>query len=161
LLSGGLPYHCRRGIRKLDTLLVVSGESERKFRLGLGIDLPNPVSAALSFIAPTMILPDRPQPPIPTGWLFHLDRRNVIATHWTPIPRSEATETGEGITGFRVRLLETAGRETRLFLRCFRAVKAARMSNPGEAATELPTKDDRIEIPLKPYQWAEVEAWLS
>ena len=161
VLSGGLPYYCRRGMRKLDTLLVVSGESERKFRLGLGIDLPNPLSAALSFIAPTMILPDRQQPPMPNGWLFHLDRRNVIATYWTPIPRSQASETGEGTVGFRVRLLETAGRETRLSLRCFRNVKAARILNPGEAATELSTKDDRIEIPLKPYQWAEVEAWLS
>ena len=43
LLGGGLPWHCRRGGRKLDTLLIVSGETCRRFRLGLALDLPNPL----------------------------------------------------------------------------------------------------------------------
>ena len=81
LLTGGLPYHRRFG-RKLDTLLAVQGERARSFRLGIAIDVPHPLSAALGFLMPPLILPDQPSPPTTTGWLFHLDRRNVLATHW-------------------------------------------------------------------------------
>ena len=85
LLCGGLPYHRRFGPRKLDTLLVVRGETARSFRLGIGIDVPHPMAAALGFLAPPLVLPDQPPPPTPTGWLFHLDCRNVLATHWEPL----------------------------------------------------------------------------
>ena len=85
LLCGGLPYHRRLGERKLDTLLVVRGETARSFRLGLGIDLPHSAAAAIGFISPPLVLAGQPQPPIPTGWLFHLDCRNVLATHWEPL----------------------------------------------------------------------------
>ncbi|GAG33984.1 unnamed protein product, partial [marine sediment metagenome] len=56
LLSGGLPYHRRFGLRKLDTLLVVRGETARRFRLGIAVDLPHPAPAALSFLAPPKVL---------------------------------------------------------------------------------------------------------
>ena len=85
LLCGGLPYHRRLGPRKLDTLLVVQGETARTFRLGIGIDVPHPMAAALGFLAPPLVVPDQPPPPSPTGWFFHLDCRNVLATHWEPL----------------------------------------------------------------------------
>ena len=82
VLCDGLPYHCRIGFRKLDTLLVVQGETARRFRLGVGIDLPNAMQAALGFLAPkTMCSPAAP-PPARHGWLFHIDHRNVIAARW-------------------------------------------------------------------------------
>ena len=56
LLCGGLPYHRRFGLRKLDTLLVVQGETARSFRLGIGIDVPHPMAAALGFLAPPLVL---------------------------------------------------------------------------------------------------------
>ncbi len=43
LLCGGLPYHRRFGLRRLDTLLMVRGETERTFRFGIGLDLPHPL----------------------------------------------------------------------------------------------------------------------
>ncbi|MBN1394313.1 MAG: hypothetical protein JW959_04770 [Pirellulales bacterium] len=147
LLCGGLPYHRRLGLRKLDALLIVHGETARRFRLGVGIDAPHPMSAALGFISPPLELPDRPPPPSPTGWLFHLDCRNVQATRWEPI-----------IGGFRVRLLETDGRGVRLGLRCFRAVASARIVPVGDAAAEeLSISGDRVEVPVGPHQWIEVE----
>ncbi len=86
VLAAGLPYHHRIGPRRLDTLLVPRGETERTFRLGIGIDVPNPMAAAIELIAPALTLDDQPSPPTPTGWLFHLDCRNVLATHWEPLP---------------------------------------------------------------------------
>ena len=136
LLCGGLPYHRRFGPRKLDTLLVTQGETARTFRLGIGIDVPNSPAAALGFLAPPLVLPDQPPTPTSTGWLFHLDCRNVLATHWEPVDNSRGlTAPGEseqtlpaGETAFRVRLLETDGRGVRLGLRCFRSVAAGARS---------------------------------
>ncbi len=153
LLTGGLPYHRRFGLRKLDTLLVVQGETARSFRLGIGIDLPHPVPAALGFLAPPTVEPNRPCPPTPAGWLFHLDARNVTATHWEPLVGED------GVAGFRVRLLETDGRRAELGLRCFRSVASAARIEPGEAEPlELPVDDDRVSIDIGPHQWVEVEA---
>ena len=152
LLCGGLPYHRRFGLRKLDTLLVTHGETAKSFRFGVGIDVPHPMSAALGFLAPPLILPDQPPPPTPAGWLFHLDCRNVLATHWESLPTEGC------VTGFRVRLLETDGRGVRLGLRCFRTVASACKINPGEVPpVELLVEGDRIDIPIGPHQWIEVE----
>ncbi len=170
LLCGGLPYHRRFGPRKLDTLLVVRGETARSFRLGIGIDVPHPLGAALGFIAPPLALPDQPPPRTPTGWLFHLDCRNVLATHWDPLlTNDDDSSPGEsdagnrrmaaaGARGFRVRLLETDGCGVRLGLRCFRAVESAQKLNPGDLPpVELMVEGDRIDVPLGPRQWTEVE----
>jgi len=168
LLCGGLPYHRRFGLRKLDTLLIVHGETARSFRLGIGIDVPHPTAAATGFLSPPLELPDQPPPPSPTGWLFHLDCRNVLATHWEPLALHEALENDEnsrGLTahgGFRVRLLETDGHGVRLGLRCLRSVSSARILNVGDAPPdELKVEGDRIEVPIGPHQWIEVEARFS
>ena len=108
LLVGGLPYHCRVGPRKLDSLLIVPGESCRRFRLGIGIDLPSPLAAAVEFmVPPTMLACSAPRSGN-SGWLFHLDVRSVVATHWEPTAG-----------GFRLRLLETDGRHVQLNLRAW------------------------------------------
>lgn len=175
LLCGGLPYHRRYGTRKLDTLLIVHGETARSFRLGMGIDLPHPMPAALGMISPPLELPDRPQPSSPTGWLFYLDCRNVVATHWEPLPdngtnetpdvESETSENSRRLTasgGFRVRLLETDGRRIRLGLRCPHTVSSARILTTDKSEPkQLDISDDRVEIPIGPHQWLEVEVRLS
>jgi len=151
LLCGGLPYHRRFGLRKLDTLLVVHGETARSFRLGIGVDVPNPTAAALGFVAPPLVLPEAPPPPSPTGWLFHLNCRNVLATRWEPLP-------DDGKMGFRVRLLETDGRGVRLGLRCYRAVASARKVNLDDVpSVDLEVENDRVSVPIGPHRWIDVE----
>ncbi len=151
LLCNGLPYHRRFGLRKLDTLLVTQGERARSFRLGVGIDVPNPMAAAQGFMVPPLILPDTPKIPTPSGWLFHLDCRNVLATHW---------ELCDG--GFRVRLLETDGRGVRLGLRCLRSVASARRTNADDSpTTDLKIDGDRVEITVDPHQWIEIEVQFA
>ncbi|NQU23266.1 MAG: hypothetical protein HQ567_18455 [Candidatus Nealsonbacteria bacterium] len=154
ILTAGLPYHRRFGLRKLDTLLIVRGEQARRFRLGIGIDLPHPVPAALDFLAPPPVLTDVPSPMAPTGWLFHLDSRNVVATDWSPV-------LVEGrLAGFRVRLMETDGRRVDLGLRCFRRPESAAKlrfdGTPDDA--KLSIDGDRIIVPLAAHEWTELEA---
>jgi len=163
-LTGGLPYHRRFGLSKLDTILVVRGETARSFRLAVGIDLPHPVPAALEFLAPETLVTGAARPPIPSGWLFHLDSRHVTATHWEPLaretePLSQETEPpGASRAGFRVRLLETDGRKLSLGLRCLRTPASAKKIKPGDSpAADLAIEGDRVTVPLGPHEWAEVE----
>jgi alpha-mannosidase len=153
LVCGGLPYHRRLGLRMMDTLLVVQGETARQFRLGVGIDLPNPMPAALGWLAPPTVLPGMAPPPASSGWLFHLDSRNVVATSWEPIA------TDGRLDGFRVRLLETEGVNTQLSLRTFRPAKSAqRIATGDNQPTDLTVDGDRIVVDLSPHAWAEVVA---
>jgi alpha-mannosidase len=153
LLTGGLPYHRRIGTRKVDTLLVVRGETARRFRLGIGIDMQQPMAAALDFLAPVATLPGCRRPATAAGWLFHLDNRSVTATHWDPL-------LVEGrVAGFRVRLLETEGRHISLGLRSFRAVQSAeKVGHADRSPTQLVIEGDRLTVALGPYEWAEVIA---
>ena len=156
LLCGGLPYHRRFGLRKLDTLLIVPGETARSFRLAIGIDLPHPMPAARGFLAPRTEVPAAARPPAASGWLFHLDCRNVIATHWAPWLSDGR------VAGYRVRLLETDGRNVEVGLRSFRPVEAADKINPGDAPpSELPVEGDQVTIRMGPHEWIEAVARFS
>jgi alpha-mannosidase len=157
ILPGGLPYHRRYGIRKLDTLLVVHGETARKFRLGIGVDVKYPAHAAMDVLAQAPeCYRQESAPRTPWGWLFHLDARNVLATHWEPLA-------AEGrATGFRVRLLETEGRPTDLALRSFRTLASARKVDfLGGQQSELPVDADQVSVELRPREWIQVEAAFS
>ncbi|MFH1922580.1 MAG: hypothetical protein ABIP48_22180, partial [Planctomycetota bacterium] len=154
ILTGGLPYHRRIGLRKLDTLLIVQGETARSFRLGIGIDLTHPVPAALDFLAPRHVQAEEAaSAATPSGWLFHVDAKNLVATHWEPLWAEDRA------VGFRVRLLETEGRRSEAHLRSFRPVSVARKIDfQNEKPTELPVEGDTVTIEVKAHEWLEVEA---
>jgi len=153
ILPGGHPFHRRFGLRKLDTLLVVPGETARTFRLGIGVDVKYPAQAAIDLLAsPPESGRREPAPKSAWGWFFHLDARNVLATHWEPV----ATE-GRA-TGYRVRLLETEGRRAELALRSFRpAASARKLDFQGTVQSDLPVEGDRVTVELGPREWTQVE----
>jgi len=156
ILTAGLPYHRRSGSRMLDTLLQVRGESARVFRFGIGVGVSQPAAAALEMLTPATVSQAAESPPSSvSGWLFHLDARNVVATHWESVP----TPTGAGIAGFRVRLLETMGQAGRVQLRAFRPpVHARQIDAAGNTILELPIEGDKIVMHLAEYEWIFVEA---
>ena len=157
VLPGGLPYHRRYGLRKLDTLLVVPGETARRFRLGIGVDVKYPAHAAMDFLAmPGELVLRGARPADSWGWLFHLDARNVLATRWEPL-------FAEGkATGFRVRLLETEGRSVALGLRSFRPVASARKTDfLGEVQSELSVEEDQVNVEIGPREWIQVEVLFA
>ncbi len=154
ILTAGLPFHRRHEHRMLDTLLISRGERARKFRLGIGIDLTHPMLEAVSLMSPPLVLSNVNQPTSGTsGWLFHLDSRNVIATHLAP-------EIDKGrVVGFRARLLETAGRPANLTLSAFRAIASARRVNLlGETMDELKIEDGKLKLDMAAQEWSEVVA---
>jgi alpha-mannosidase len=166
ILTGGCAYHRRVGQRMLDTLLVARGDTRRRFRLGISAGLAHPAAAALALVDPLVVVDRAAAPKTPTGWLFHLDAKNVVATRWSPLGDGGAgsPECGGGPpVGFRARLWETEGRAGRVHLRCFRPVKAARQIDlRGETVLELNVSGDQVAIDFAPYEWLEIEGtWTA
>jgi len=168
ILTGGLAYHRLSEPRMLDTLLVVRGETARRFSLAVGVDLPNPASSAVEFVTPCVALFEEATAcTTSSGWFFHVGAKNVVATHWQPLfdagaPGSSTDGGGRAVTGFRVRLLETAGRSGRVTLRAFRRVATARQVDfLGETLLEVPVEDDKIMLDFAAHEWIEVEATWS
>ncbi len=165
LLTGGLPYHRRDAGRMLDSLLVVRGERERRFRVGIGVSLPQPAASALEFLTPPAVHRDDHSPgTTASGWLFHVDARNVVATHWEPlvdadVQAASAVADTHTVSGFRARLLETAGRAGRVTLRTFRPVaKARQVDFLGQTLLQAPVDGDKITLDFGSHEWVEVEA---
>ncbi len=89
---------------------------------------------------------------IDSSWLFHIDARSVVATHWEPISE------GDKIVGLRVRLIETGGRAVRAKLNTFRPVHSARTMNfTGETRGECQLNEGRVQLELSPSEWIELE----
>jgi alpha-mannosidase len=153
ILPGGLPYHRRIGNR-LDTLLIVDGETKRQFRLGIGLDLTHPHAAALEGLAPPVVLFETAVPlKNPTAWLFHIDVRNVVATHWEAV----SGEHGR-VRGVRVRLLEAAGRPGTCGFHSHRPLAAARrLDFLGSSLGELQVDGEKVIIDMAPGEWVLLE----
>lgn len=151
LLVNGLPYHQRTGYRMLDTLLITRGETARRFRIGIGVDLPNAAIAARQFVAPAPQTQAAEVPASPSGWLLHIDARQVLVTALEPWQENGL------VVGLRCRLLETGGLAGPVRISALRPLIAAqrRLWN-GEPQEELPINDGKAEISLAAYDWAEV-----
>lgn len=153
ILTGGVPFHVRRGDRYIDSIQIVSGESARHFRFGIGVDLPNPLFHAQALLKSPLVVAVEKLPQPTSSWLFHLDSKNILATAWEPIPDQEPA------AGFRVRLLETMGRATRCKLSSFKPLQSAnQIRDDGEVVMQLPIDDGRVELNLAANQFLEIEA---
>ncbi len=155
LLTQGLPFHRRTGLRMLDTLLVVKGERAREFQLGIGVNVTYPLQESLAQLAPLPVLP-LTAPPLAgpsSGWLFHVDSRNLLVTSWS------VWEEAGSVVGVRLRILETAGRSVRAKLRACRALTSAqRCDFLGQSTGALPVEQGAVLLDVGAHQWIEVAA---
>lgn len=155
ILTGGAPYHRRCEYRQLDTLLTVRGETKAKFTFGIGIELAQPLQDAIGLLTPPALLARQSPPPTPatSSWLFHLDAKNVVATHWSPLVTDGKTR------GFRTRLVEIAGRPGQVGLSAFRPVTKARLLDfRGQALGDAKIEQGKIVLELAASEWVQVEA---
>ncbi len=138
LLAGGLPYHRRTARCRLDTLLLVAGEQNRRFRIGIGIDISHAVRTAIHFNSPVYRIentfPAAGENPrgIDGKCQLHLDCKNIVSTY------SEPVFSGERLTAVRLRLQETEGRSGRLHISTPHQIeKVVRQNLLGQDDTEL------------------------
>lgn len=155
IFPGGLAFHQRYGTRMLDTLLIVKGETQREFRLGMGLDVVYPMHEATHFLSPLCVTPQWTAPPsgATSGWLFHVDARNVLLTSLEPLYE------GKSCTGVRLRLLETLGRAAETAVTGFRAFKSAqRFDDSTGQWNSCEVQEGKIQVQLAPGQWTELTA---
>ena len=62
--------------------------------------LPIPMRPATEFLAPESVIADVGAAPGPrSGWLFHLNAKNVVATSWEPVFEGRVGSWRAGPTG--------------------------------------------------------------
>ena len=140
----------------LDSLLIVRGETNRSFTVGVGIDVPHPMHEAMALLAPPVAMPVTMMPPKTgsSGWLLHIDSRNVIHTHLKPI-----LDSGR-IVGFRMRLLETAGRAAVVSVSAFRSIgRANKVDFQGQVLDECSIDSGKAKLSMSGHEWAQLEAY--
>ena len=159
ILPCGLPFHRKTGPRMLDTLLVVAGETRRRFRFAIAVDQMYPYQSAIDVAAPALSVTTSGSPPAgaSTGWLFHLSAGNVQLTRLLPLyPASD--DAAEPRQGCVVRLAETEGRAKSAVLRCFRSPASARQVDfVGQTIQELVVDGDGVAVEIRPYEVCDVE----
>ena len=171
IITHGLPFHRKTGPRMIDTILVVPGETRRRFQFTIAIDQNYPQQAAFDAQVPAIVVPTRSGPPKSgtTGWFFHLDARNVqmlglfplmaepqpVEESWQADRTPPAQPTG---CGCAIRLMETEGHPVRVRLRCFRTPRSARQRDfNGHTMHALSIDADAVLIDLTPHEIADVE----
>lgn len=75
----GSAFHRKTGPRMIDTLLLVAGETNRRFRFRIALDVDYPLHPAMDLVSPPLAVPTVDGPPAmgPAGWFFHVSAKNV------------------------------------------------------------------------------------
>ena len=108
VLSAGLPYFKRAGDTRLDAVLIPAGETRRRFRFGVGVDLERPHRAALEFAdVPPFALADVPSPKRIAATPFASSAGNVQI-----LERRSILDASGDFVGVRLTALETVGAKT-------------------------------------------------
>ena len=164
VFAGGLPYHRKTDDCRLDTILIPKGEHGRKFRLGIGIDVPNPVLVGREFLLSDMQANGIvPAPKIPTAWLFSTNAKNVEIVRLEPLfDESEKNVIYGKPRGLRVILQETENKTVAFSLRAFlpiaKAYKTDLMCKKGD---ELKIEGDRIRVEMRGRELLPIEIELE
>jgi alpha-mannosidase len=149
IFTGGLPFHRRHDERMLDSLLITRHERERRFTFGIGIDVKYPLTEALALLSGAVTVDRAPAPHSgTTGWLAHVDARNVLVTSLQPL-----VENGK-VVGLELKLLETEGRPAKASVRSFRALMSGQaVDYQGTGLRDLAVEEGKVRVDLTPHEW--------
>lgn len=176
ILPLGLPFHRKTGPRMVDSILIVEGESQRRFQFVIGIDQNFPQQAALTHMIPVPVIPTLSGPPRSgqSGWFYHVDSRcvqvlGVLPLLLEPVEQHSDWESSYEAapeltlrTGFALRLQETEGRYQSVQVTLFRTPSAARVRDfQGRTQTELATNGDGVRVDLGPFSIVDVELFFD
>ncbi len=154
ILTAGLPYHRKMGMRMLDSLLIVKGESQRKFKFGIGIDLKHPFRESQALLAPDLIVPHLTSATeSSSNWLMHIDAKHVQIISWEPWLEDDQ------VVGVRLRLSESEGRPGQVQISAFRSFDSARkMDFQQQTLTQCEVNDDKLRFQISAHELTEIEA---
>lgn len=165
MLTGGLPFHRRANRRMFDSVLMLANESQTNFSFAITIDQPYPAAAASSRLGPTVRLPveqnnEMESKQFRSDWLFHFNRKNILATSVKPI----FNEAGK-FHGVSLRLKETEARAAELTISTFKALQSAQVVKFNEdvfSTLPLDEADDRkVTVAVEPLTFLQVNLFFQ
>ena len=173
LLTGGLPFHRRANRRMVDSLLMVHNESQTSFSFAIDVDQPYPSTAAATRLTPVLLYPalsnqsaaSNPTKAIESGqtqtkWLFHFNRKNILATSAKPIFNDDGK-----CNGVSLRLKETESRAAQLIISSFKFLRAAEIVTfNGEVFETLPLDDTdkrKVSLVINPMSFLQVNLYFQ
>ena len=153
LLTAGIPFHQRVGQRMLDSLLVVSGEKQRDFEIGIGVNLPDPQSVANTFTLPTLDIGCHIAKAA-HAWLMKCEPRNLLITHMQ-IDRADKSL-------LRIRLIETQAQSGTAKIAFARdIVSANRVNFVGKSLHEIKIEKSVATFDYMPHDFIQIEFQLG
>ena len=160
LKSFGLPWHRKIGSHRMDTLLAVDGETERRFHLEATIE--RAFSANAIARTPLYVVPvyDGAKPKAKEASVLDVGAENLAVTSaWVEsVPSDGAENSTESKRVLNLRLQETHGKRTAVTLEFFRKAQNACLNDfRGEKIRSLDVDAGRPIVNLQPYAWEEVQ----
>ncbi len=165
MLTGGLPFHRRANRRMLDSVLMLANESQTNVSFAITVDQPYPLAASASRLSPVVQLPvhsnNRNQSSqLPSDWLFHFNRKNILATSAVPI----FNDAGKW-HGISLRLKETENRSAELTISTFKAIQSAQIVKfNGDVFSTLPldeTDSRKVTFPVASLAFIQVNLYFQ
>ncbi|MEC8554897.1 MAG: hypothetical protein VXZ82_07835 [Planctomycetota bacterium] len=151
-LTGGLAFHRRTESRFLETILPFDSK-ESESRIGIGVDLPQPLQMAEDFLDRRYSLPLSGKVQEAQAWLTSVNAKNVIVHLESPL----VNDSGETV-GLRLFVQETQGRSSNAVIRLMHDAKAAnRVDYLGVSIGKLTTNHDSITIALRANEQTNVD----
>ncbi len=163
IASHGLGFHRQISDRFVDTLLLVENETKQSFKFCYGFDVPSPVVAARSLIAPPDSVPvSAGNSNANIGWIIHATPNSLLVSKLSVDRRSD------GRLAALVRLTQTRSQPCKAVIRFLRDVELAiridqpcsdriNQSIPEEShASRLETKGDRVSLPMAGHSVADL-----
>ncbi len=138
--ADGRAFHRCVGDRFLDTLLWVQGETNHKFTLFYGFDVPAPVAVARTFIAPPIQVPiTAPRGAAEIGWIIHTAPKEIV------ISDLQVGRRKDGNLAAIIRVIQTRSQSCKASLRFLHDVQCAVLL---DGPTLLSVADDPLNLPL-------------
>lgn len=169
LIYDHLPFHQRTGMRMLDSLLIVHGETRRKFSCEIAIDSSHAARVANDALVPVQTIPLERLPTNQSAWLYHVNAPSVQLINMQPDQarvqiKSESPEADtsidneyEEVKGYRFDFIETESLHVSAKLSTFKPPKKAwELDFTGKVLEELTICDDQVQFECQPCDYVSV-----
>jgi alpha-mannosidase len=147
LFCNGLAYHRQSQLRVLDSLLIVRGESARKFHFAIGVGIETPHLTASQRGSDCLTIPLQASAPSQQRF-FHLASKNLLVVDSAPT----FTPTGN-CNGAILRFREAVGASGQAKLYAPAKLKGAKLLDlAGKPLEALPVTDDQVTLEYHGYK---------
>jgi hypothetical protein len=169
----GLPFLQRQETRMVDVILLPPGETARTFDLAIGLDREYPMLTAQGLATPVSMVATPKGPPHigAKGWLYHLDRPNLLLTGMRPGGQENTAAAMDGtgsqhgdehFDALTARLLEIGSQSTQAQFRCVRNPRRAALLNAaGQRQLDAFVTEDAVNLDVSSGDFTQLQVEFS